>query len=74
MTEEPQRAIDAVFITDRVNGWWVSVRYASGYEEHHGPYLDEDSAQSEAIRLDPRLIGHEFDIEAWDGEWSPAAE
>jgi len=72
MTEEPASDLDAVFITERVNGWWVSVRYASGHEEHHGPYIDEDSAQSEAVLLDPRLLGQ--DLDAWDGEWSAAAE
>jgi hypothetical protein len=72
MTEEPQSAIQAIFVTERVNGWWVSVRYTSGHEEHHGPYIDEDSAASEAVLLDPRLLGH--DLEAWDGEWSATAE
>jgi hypothetical protein len=43
-----EQAIDEVIVTERVNGWWVSVRYGSGHEEHHGPYLDEDSALAEA--------------------------
>jgi hypothetical protein len=72
MTEESPQAIDAVIISERINGWWVSVRYASGHEEHHGPYLDEDSAQSEAALIDPRLLGS--DPDAWDGAWSVTAE
>lgn len=43
--------VDDVMITERINGWWVSVRYGSGHEEHHGPYLDQDSAVSEAELL-----------------------
>jgi len=43
--------VEAVYITERVNGWWVSVRYSSGHEEHHGPYLDQDTAQNEAELL-----------------------
>lgn len=43
--------IDEVFVTERFNGWWVSVRYDSGQEEHHGPYLDEESAHQEAMLL-----------------------
>jgi hypothetical protein len=40
--------VEHVIITERVNGWWVSVRYDSGHEQHYGPYIDEDSARSEA--------------------------
>ena len=43
--------IDEVIVTERFNGWWVSVRYDSGQEEHHGPYLDEESAHQEAMLL-----------------------
>lgn len=43
--------IDEIFITERFNGWWVSVRYGTGQEEHHGPYLDEESAHQEAMLL-----------------------
>jgi hypothetical protein len=48
--------VEAVIITERVNGWWVSVRYDSGHEEHHGPFLDEDSARSEAYLFSPYPI------------------
>jgi hypothetical protein len=48
MQESAETGVDAVYVTERVNGWWVSVRFASGNEEHHGPYLDEDSAREEA--------------------------
>lgn len=51
MNEEP---VASVSIIERSNGWWVSVRYASGHEEHHGPYQDEERAQSEADLLSER--------------------
>ena len=41
----------SIIITERVNGWWVSVRDASGHEEHHGPYKDQMSAEAEADLL-----------------------
>lgn len=40
--------VESVMITERVNGWWVSVRHHSGHEEHHGPYPDQESAAAEA--------------------------
>ncbi len=43
--------VEDVYITERVNGWWVSVRYGSGHEEHHGPYLDEEIARNEAAQF-----------------------
>jgi hypothetical protein len=42
---------EAIVITERVNGWWVTVRDESGHEEHHGPYTDETSAEREADLL-----------------------
>ncbi|HYI14489.1 MAG TPA: hypothetical protein VEX37_03790 [Thermomicrobiales bacterium] len=42
---------DSIVVTERVNGWWVSVRDDSGHEEHHGPYPDQESAESEADLL-----------------------
>lgn len=43
--------VESIHITERVNGWWVSVRYESGHEEHHGPYNDQESAETEAELL-----------------------
>lgn len=45
--------IDSIIITERVNGWWVTVRYRAGHEEHHGPYDDETTAQQEADLISP---------------------
>jgi hypothetical protein len=52
MQESADTDIDAVYITERVNGWWVSIRYQSGEEVHHGPYLDEDSARDAAEQFE----------------------
>ena len=46
-----ESSVESIYVTERVNGWWISVRYESGYEEHRGPYLDEDSANAEAEQL-----------------------
>lgn len=46
-----EEAIDGIYVTERINGWWVSVRYGSGREEHHGPYADEELARNEAELL-----------------------
>jgi hypothetical protein len=43
--------VESINVSERVNGWWVSVRFESGHEEHHGPYLDQESAETEAERL-----------------------
>jgi hypothetical protein len=43
--------VKSIRVTERVNGWWVSVRRQSGHEEHHGPYPDQDSAKAEADLL-----------------------
>ncbi len=43
--------VDSIIVTERVNGWWVSVRDESGHEEHHGPYPDQESAETEANLL-----------------------
>jgi hypothetical protein len=43
--------VESIRVTERVNGWWVSVLYQSGHEEHHGPYPDRASAETEADLL-----------------------
>jgi hypothetical protein len=53
MHESNGDAVDAVYVTERINGWWVSVRYESGHEVHHGPYIDEESAHIEADLVVP---------------------
>jgi hypothetical protein len=40
--------VDRVIITERPNGWWVTVEHSGGSKEHHGPYVDEELAQIEA--------------------------
>lgn len=52
--EQSQSQIEDVTVTERVNGWWVTVRHASGHQKHHGPYIDEESARVEADLLDRR--------------------
>jgi len=54
------QAIDSIVITERVNGWWVTVRFQAGNEEHHGPYDDETSAQREAdlVASEPESDNH----------------
>jgi hypothetical protein len=48
---------EAIVITQRVNGWWVTLRDETGHEEHHGPYDDEPSARREADLLAaPRTV------------------
>jgi hypothetical protein len=42
---------EAIVITERINGWWVTVRDETGHEVHHGPYDDEASARREADLL-----------------------
>ena len=53
--------VKSIQVTERVNGWWVSVRHQSGHEEHHGPYPDQESAEIEADLLSaqapPRVEG-----------------
>jgi hypothetical protein len=46
-----ESSVESIYVTERFNGWWVSVRYESGHEEHHGPYIDEESAHTEAELL-----------------------
>jgi hypothetical protein len=40
--------VDKVIITERPNGWWVSVEHPGGHKEHHGPYVDHELAEIEA--------------------------
>ena len=48
MDEDP---ITSITMTERVNGWWVTAHRASGHDEHHGPYPDEERAHAEAKLL-----------------------
>lgn len=48
MEEDP---IVSISFTEKFNGWWVTASHASGHEEHHGPYPDEDRARAEAELL-----------------------
>jgi hypothetical protein len=57
--------VKSILVTERVNGWWVSVRHQSGHEEHHGPYPDQKSAEAEAGLLageEPRPAEGESDL------------
>lgn len=37
-----------VIITERPNGWWVTVNDAAGAQEQHGPYATLEAAEAEA--------------------------
>lgn len=43
--------VESVTVSERINGWWITVRHPSGHEEHHGPYPDKQRAQTEADLL-----------------------
>lgn len=55
------RTIDGVQVSQRINGWWVSVRYDTGEEVHHGPYLTEDDAREEAALIRGEPLPSEVD-------------
>jgi len=40
--------VERVIISERPNGWWVTVERPDGHKEHHGPYVDEELARIEA--------------------------
>lgn len=42
---------ESIVVTERINGWWVTVRDTSGHEQHHGPYVDQETARNEADLL-----------------------
>jgi len=58
--------VEHVVITERPNGWWVTVERPGGSKEHHGPYVDEDLA-----RIEARSFSDDFDVQAID---PPAGE
>ncbi len=40
-----------IIVTERINGWWVTAHDESGHEQHHGPYVDRETARNEADLL-----------------------